>query len=361
MTLITRRNSLAAGAALLVTPATVKAELARTESVRNTTDPVLHWLRISNLAITRLLDLDLAGRSQMTFMRGHMSETVMYTGSQEYFSKFYTKVGKEFVQYDDYSFVLHHCLRILYVPWKEEVDLLRTGPFGAALNSVGGSLPEMREKPTVPNRRPGAVKANWYSEVYESLSKGSQPVQKGAKNEVLTPEQCVLGGEEGLDLIWASFLVYACDVWAREISLMWELVGSAIAARKNVEQMSKADLAKAVAAKPEEYKSSSLEFTKMFSVWQDYHAGTVAVHDPMFDKIVKGLGGWLTSLTPDLGTWTIKPIMKDEMYGEVASTILAMRGTPTTVKLPEMKYWRSLPQYTPASNKIGAPGMPPFA
>jgi hypothetical protein len=360
MTMITRRNSLAAGAALLVTPSTVRAELARTESARDKSDPILHWLRVSNLAMTRLLDLDVAGRSQMTFMRGHMSETVEYTGAQEYFSKFYTKVGKEFVQYDDYSFVLHHCLRVLYVPWREEIDLLRTGPLGASLKSIGGALPDMRERPTVPNRRPGAVKANWYSEVYEALSKNTVPVQKGAKNEILPPEKCVLSGQEGLDLIWASFLVYACDVWAREIPLMWELVGSAIAARKNIEQMSKADLAKAVAANTEAYKSSSLEFTQWFSVWQDYHAETVAVHDPMFDKIVHGLGGWLTSLTPDLGAWTIKPIMKDEMYGEVAATILAMRGTPTTVKLPEMKYWR-VAHFAPPSNKIGAQGMPPFA
>jgi hypothetical protein len=72
-----------------------------------------------------------------------------------------------------------------------------------------------------------------------------------------------------------------------------------------------------------------------------------------------GVASWLKSLTADLGTWTIKPIMKDEMYGEVASTILLLRGTPTSVKLPEMKYWRTL-QFAPPSNKMGAPGMPPF-
>jgi hypothetical protein len=285
---------------------------------------------------------------------------VQYTGAQEYFTKFYTRVGKEFLQYDDYSFVLHHCLRVMYVPWKEEIDLLRTGPLGIAIKGVGGQLPEMREKPTAPGRRPGAVKANWYSDVYESLSKGEKPVEKGVRNVAMRPEECVLSGEQGLDLIWASFLVYACDVWARQVPLMWELVGSAIAARKVVDQMSKTDLAKAIAAHAEEYKASSLELTTLFTVWQDYHSETVAIHDPMFDKIVRGLGAWAGSLTQEPEAWTIKPIMKDEMYGEVASTILAMRGTPTPVKLPEMKYWRAL-HFAPLSNRIGAPGMPPFA
>jgi hypothetical protein len=353
MPMITRRKSLVASAALLVPTSTIRAEGAMTS------DPILRWLLVSSLAVNRLLDLDLAGRSQMTFMRGHMFETVEYTDTQAYFNKFYTRVGKEFLQFDDYSFVLHHCLRVLYTPWKEETDLLRAGLLGRALRSVGGQLPEMRERPTAPTRRPGAVKANWYSEVYEALSKGSEPVQKGVKNEPLRQDQCILSGEAGLDLIWAAFLVYACDTWARQIPLMWELVGSSIAARRLVDQMSKGDMEKAIAARPEEYRNSSLEYTKLFSAWQDYHAGSVDVHDPMFDKIVRGLGSWLKSLTPDLDAWTIKPIMKDEMYGEVASTILSMRGTPTSVKLPEMKYWRAL-HFAPPSNKIGAPGMPPF-
>ncbi|WP_315831876.1 hypothetical protein [Bradyrhizobium prioriisuperbiae] len=355
MPMITRRNSLAAGAALLVAPNAVGAEPAR-----DTSDPALRWLRVSNLAMTRLLDLDLAGRSQMTFMRGHMSEIVQYTDAQAYFNRFYTSVGKEFLQFDDYSFVLHHCLRVLYVPWREEIELLRTGLLGSTLGNVGGRLPDMRERPTAPTRRPGAVKANWYSEVYEALSKGVRPVEKGARNEAIKPDKCVLSGSEGLDLIWASFLVYGCDVWARQIPLMWELVGSAISARRAVDQMPKSDLQKAIAARADEYTRESQEFTRLFLAWQDYHSGTVAVHDPMFDKIVRGLGAWLQSLTTDLDSWTIKPIMKDEMYGEVASTVLAMRGTPTSVKLPEMKYWRVL-QFTPPSNKIGAPGMPPFA
>jgi hypothetical protein len=218
----------------------------------------------------------------------------------------------------------------------------------------------MRERPTAPGRRPGAVKANWYDEVYVSLSKGAQPVEKGARNEALRADQCVLSGPEGLDLIWASFLVYGCDVWARQIPLMWELVSSAIVARRAIDQMSKGDLQKAVAAKADDYKRCSLEFTKLFSTWQDYHSDTVAIHDPMFDKIVRGLGSWLQSLSKDLDSWTIKPIMKDEMYGEVATAILAMRGTPTSVKMPDMKYWRVL-HFAPPSNKIGAPGMPPFA
>ena len=354
MPALTRRNSLLAGAALLAAPSAAKAEAACA-----TSDPVLHWLRVSSLAVNRLMDLDLAGRSQMAFMRGHMAEIMQGTKAQDYFDKFYTRVGKEFLQFDDYSFVLHHCLRVLYVPWREEIDLLRAGPLGQALKSVGGQLPEMRERPTAPDRRPGAVKANWYGEVYEALSKNSLPVEQGARNAVLRPDECVLNGPEGLDLIWASFLVYACDTWSRQIPLTWELVGSSIATRKIVDQMSKSDVEKAVAARPEDYRNSSLRFANLFSAWQNDHAETVGIHDPMFDRVVRGLGSWLKSLTKDLDAWTINPIMKDELYGEVASTILLLRGTPTPVRLPEMKYWRAL-HFAPPSNRIGAPGMPPF-
>jgi hypothetical protein len=191
------------------------------------------------------------------------------------------------------------------------------------------------------------------------LSKGSVPVERGTRNEALRPDECILSGQEGLDLIWAAFLVYGCDMWSRQIPFIWELVGSSIAARRIVDQMSKGDVERALATRAEDYKNSSLEFTRLVSVWQDYHAGTVDIHDPMFDKVGPGIGSWLKSLTKDLGSWTIKPIMKDEMYGEVASTILSLRGTPTSVKFPEMKYWRAL-HFAPPSNKIGALGMPPF-
>ncbi|WP_158811845.1 hypothetical protein [Beijerinckia sp. L45] len=354
MSAITRRTSLAAGAALLAMPSNAMADVAQVAL-----DPVLHWFRVSSLALRRLMDLDVAGRSQMAFMRGHMAEIMKDTKAQAYFDRFYTPVGKEFVQYDDYSFVLHHALRVLYVHWKEENELLRAGPLGAALQGIGGALPDMRERPASPTRRPDAVKANWYAEVYEDLSKGKPPVPKGAQNEALRPDQCVLGGKDGLDLIWASFLVYACDVWARQIPLVWELVGSSIAARKIVDQMSKSDIDRAIAARTDDYKNSSLEYAKLFSDWQNYHADTVDIHDPMFDRVVGGLGSWLKTLTSDLGAWTIKPAMKDEMYGEVAAAVLSLRGTPTAVRLPDMRYWRTL-HFAPRSNRIGAPGMPPF-
>lgn len=356
---ISRRASLMAGATFLAATSAGRTNLTAAETTHIPADPILNWLRVSTLAVNRLLDLDLAGRSQITFMRGHMSEIARYTRVKEYFGDFYTKAGKEFLQFDDYSFVLHHCLRVLYGPWKEEVDLLHGSALWPALKNIGGGLPELRDPPTSPNRGPGAVKANWYSDVYKALSEGSMPVEQGVRNEVLPQSECILSGPEGLDLIWASFLVYGCDVWARQIPPMWELVGSAIAARRTVERMSKGEIEKAVADRPEAYRTYSLEFTRLVETWQAYHAETVDIHDPMLEKSVRGLVSWITSLTDDIASWTIKPIAKDEMYAEVASTILTLRGKPTSVMLQEPRYWRTV-HFAPPSNKDKALGMPPF-
>jgi hypothetical protein len=326
-----------------------------------TNDSILESIRSSTNALRHIMHLDVAGRSMMAFMRGHMVEIHAHQNAKEYYAEFYTSVGKEFIQYDDYSFVLHHCSRFLYLHWKEEIDRLRAGSLGSALNEIGGKLPEMREKPTTPTRRPGAVQGSWYGEVYKELSQGVLPKEHGVRNEVLKPEECVLQGAVGLDLIWAAFLVYACDVWARQIPFMWDLVREAIATRRLIEeQMSKEEVSKVVSARVEEYKVASLNFSKAFADWQEYHAATVDIHDPMFDRSVAGLFEWAGTLTTDFGSWTIKPILKDEMYRELASNILALRGEPTTVKIPDMEYWRKL-QFAPPSNKIGAPGMPPFS
>lgn len=323
-------------------------------------DPISKAVRSSTDALRHIMHLDVAGRSMMAFMRGHMAEIHAHQTSKDYYAEFYTSVGKEFIQYDDYSFVLHHCSRFLYVHWKEEIDRIRTGPLGAALSRIGGKLPEMREKPSTLGRRPGAVQGSWYTEVYEGLASGILPADHGVRNVVLKPEECVLQGPQGLDLIWASFLVYACDVWARQIPFMWDLVREAISIRRLVdERMSRVDVDAVVSANADEYKTASLDFASMFTEWQDYHAATVDIHDPMFDRSVAGLFEWAGTLTSDFGSWTIKPILKDEMYRELASNILALRGTPTSVTIPELEYWRKL-QFAPPSNKIGAPGMPPF-
>jgi hypothetical protein len=325
-----------------------------------TNDAVLHSIRRSTNALTRIMDLDVAGRTMVAFMRGHMAEIHQHQTAEDYFAQFYGSTSKEFVQFDDYGFVLHHCLRFLYMHWKEEVDALRAGPLGEVLTEIGGELPEMRERPSAPTRRPSAVQGSWYGEVYECLEQGVLPNDHGSRNEVVRPKDCVYQGEKGLDLIWGAFLVYACDVWARQIPLMWELVREAIATRRFIqEQMSTGQLAYAVSGRAEEYKTASREFTETFAAWQDYHATTVDMHDPMFDLSVAGLSAWMGSLTADLGSWTIKAILKDEMYRELASNILLLRGSRTTAELPAMNYWRTL-HFAPRSNEIGALGMPPF-
>jgi hypothetical protein len=163
-----------------------------------TNDPLLSSFRSSTEALRHIMHLDVAGRSMMAFMRGHMAEVQEHMTVKEYFTRFYTEVGKEFIQYDDYFFVLHHCSRFLYMHWKEEVEMLRAGPLGAALEHIGARLPEMRDKPTAPTRRPGAVQGSWYDEVYKSLSRGVLPREHGARNEVLKEDECVLQGPKGL-------------------------------------------------------------------------------------------------------------------------------------------------------------------
>jgi hypothetical protein len=154
--------------------------------------------------------------------------------------------------------------------------------------------------------------------------------------------------------------VYACDVWARQIPYMWDLVREAIAARRFIEErLSQDKVGDVVSARSEDFKLAALELSNTFSEWQEYHAATVAIHDPMFDRSVGGLFEWAGPLTPDFGSWVIKAILKDEMYREIASSVLSLRGTPTSAKVPALEYWRKL-QFAPPSNKIGALGMPPF-
>jgi hypothetical protein len=295
----------------------------------------------------------------MTFMRGHMSEILEHQTPHEYFAQFYTATGREFLQYDDYSFVLHHCMRYQFWHWKEELDLVRRGPLGAALERLGAPLPELRSSPVSPTRRPPVAKG-WYDDVYLALEAGVLPEEKGQRNEVLPPEECVLAGEAGLERIWGAFLVYACDLWGRQIPLVWDLVREMIKIRRLIdEQLSAEAIEGMVAADESAFREASRGFAKLTIQWQEYHAATVDIHDPMFDKSVPGLFGWAVTQAPDISIWGIKDITKDEMYREVAATVLKLRGKPTTVELPEPKYWRAL-HFAPDANKVGAPGMPPF-
>lgn len=295
----------------------------------------------------------------ISFMRGHMSEILEHQTSQEYFAQFYTETGREFLQYDDYSFVLHHCMRNQFWHWKEEIDTLRRGPLGAALERVGSALPELRPAPVSPTRRPPIAKG-WYEEVYTALEAGVLPQEHGVRNQVLPPENCILAGEKGRERIWGAFLVYACDLWGRQIPVVWDLVREAIFMRRLVEeQLSPEAIDAMVAADEGAFREASLALTKAAGAWQDYHALTVDIHDPMYDRSVEGLFGWAVTLAPDISVWAIKDIVKDEMFREVAATVLKLRGKPTSAAVPEPTYWRAL-HFAPAANKLGAPGMPPF-
>jgi hypothetical protein len=68
---------------------------------------------------------------------------------------------------------------------------------------------------------------------------------------------------------------------------------------------------------------------------------------------------WAGGLAADITDWRIQEATKDEMYLELAATVLALRGHPVSVDLPEPAYWRRT-QFAPNSIRAGATGMPPF-
>lgn len=114
---------------------------------------LLRPLRAAVGGFQRLADLEISGRTMMTFMRGHMAEARQFQEPYEYFSSFYNRMGREFLQFDDYDFVVHHCVRSQFWHIKEELDLLQGSALGRALRDIGAPLPELTA-PTTPGRRP---------------------------------------------------------------------------------------------------------------------------------------------------------------------------------------------------------------
>ena len=321
-------------------------------------DPILDDLNAAIQALMRLNGLEVAGRTMMTFMRGHMAEVRRDRGAAEYFHNFYDDMGREFLQFDDYDFVVHHCVRYQFWHLKEELDLLREGQLGAALAKLGAPLPEI-QTPTTQGRRP-PIATGWYEDTYRDLEAGRLPGMRGVANEVMPLEACVMRDPMQLDLIWPQFLIWCGETWGRQIVAMWDLLKPIIRMRRLLEErLTEPVLGELTARGGLAYREASQEFVLQYQEWHAFHAATVDVHDPMFDENLEGLFEWAANLAPDISAWGIKDVTKDEMYRELATTVLSLRGQLTAVEIPEFHYWRHT-QFVPDCNRIGARGMPPF-
>ena len=319
---------------------------------------LLSPLRDATAGFQRLADLEVSGRTMMTFMRGHMAEMRTLQEVREYFTAYYGRMGREFLQFDDYGFVVHHCVRYQFWHMKEELDLLGAGALGRALIGIGVPLPKLGT-PTSPGRRP-PIAHGWYEDVYRSLQAGVLPEPRGARNPVMPPEDCVMRRDEQLDLIWPQFLIWCGEAWGRQIVAGWQVLRSLIALRRRVdEQLTAARVDQLVGADEEAHKEASQALSRTYQEWHDFHAGTVDVHDPMYDANREGLFAWAGDLAPDITVWGIKDATKDEMYLELAAGVQALRGQAVSVDLPEPAYWRRT-QFVPDCLRLGAPGMPPF-
>jgi hypothetical protein len=331
---------------------------ARESVPRGAQADMLQRLLAANAGMLRLADLDVSGRTMITFMRGHMSEMRTLLEVREYFAAFYDRMGREFIQYDDYDFVVHHCVRHQFWHMKEELDLLRAGPLGQTLAEIGAPLPELGS-PTRAGRSPLVAKG-WYDEVYRSLASGLLPQPRGVRNPVMPAGDCVMRRPQALDLIWPQFLVWSTEVWGRQIVASWQVLGSLIALRRAVyEQASAGQVEQLVRNDEVAFRAAARALADTYHGWHDFHAVTVDVHDPMYDANRAGMFDWAGGLAADITDWRIQEATKDEMYLELAATVLALRGHPVSVDLPEPAYWRRT-QFAPNSIRAGATGMPPF-
>ena len=304
----------------------------------------------------RLADLELAGRTMVTFMKGHMAEVGRTMPYVEYFRVYYSEMAAEFVQADDDGFVTHHCLRTLYGLWREELARLAAGPLGRALAARDLTLPP-RESAVRPGRRPMA--ASWWDDVVDALASTAPRLDELHGGSVLPPAACVL--HERRELLWAQFLLWSTQTWARQVVVMWQVLRAAIGLRSTLEErLDEVAVTNAISRAPLAYREATDELCSTYAEWRALHASTVDIHDSIpRGEIYGAIGRWLAGFGSVSASWTIKEPMKTEMYREVAVAVAALRGQPVPVSLPPFHYWRHTP-WTPACLRVGAPGLPPF-
>jgi hypothetical protein len=319
---------------------------APTALVSNLTASAAAWRQIA--------DLELAGRAMVTFMRSHMAEMVRNMSALDYFRTYYSDLGREFVQSDDDGFVTHHCLRTLYGVWQEELTALGAGALAPALSSVGVSLPAVASAVS-PGRK--ALAQAWYDDVLGTLASGGSFAPLTG-NIMMLPEECVL--KQKPDLLWVQFLLWSTATWARQIVALWQIVRQTILLRRSIEQLGAKAVKEVVSSSAADFEAAAHALSSAFGDWRTAHVVNVEIHDSMprgeyYGAIFK----WLAGLDPNFGSWTIKEPMKTEMYREVATSIALLRGQPSGVDVPPLRYWRRTP-WTPDCLRVGMTGLPPF-
>jgi hypothetical protein len=335
--------------------ATSQPALPFAASPYNGQEKILAALSALASAWRRLADIELSGRVMVTFMAGHMAEIGQTMTYLEYFERFYTRLAAEFVQADDDGFVTHHCVRTLYGLWQEEMDQLASGPIGRALALQSVVLPPV-ESAVRAGRQPLA--ASWYDDVARDLRADAQTFDAPDGNLVLSPETCVI--RQRSDLLFAQFLIWSTETWARQVVVMWEILRETIALRRLSNGTTEAAIRDILSVAPEAYRAASLSVESAYGEWRVTHLGTVDIHDAIpRDEIYGAIGRWLGGLGPAAATWSIKQPMKTEMYREVAMAVATLRSEPPTVSLPTPQYWRRTP-WTPPCLLPGAAGVPPF-
>jgi hypothetical protein len=330
--------------------------LLATEGVTDAPAMVLASLGALAAGWRRLADLELAGRTMVTFMKGHMAEIGQTMPYVEYFRTYYSDMAAEFVQADDDGFVTHHCARTLFGVWQDELERLAVGPLGVALALRRRTL-LTRKSAVRPGRPPLAV--SWWAEVAAAMGGDAPQLSELSGNSVLTHEACVL--QERPDLLWAQFLLWSTQTWARQVVVMWQVLRETIALRRTIEEHLDAVIIEGVVAStPNACRTAVDDLDSAYHEWRTTHAENVDIHDSIpRGEIYGAIGQWLAGLGPVSATWTIKAPMKTEMYREAAVALAALRGRPMPVSLPRSHYWRRTP-WTPTCLRVGAPDMPPF-
>ena len=334
------------------------SELAlATERTTDANTTVLASLGAVAAGWRRLADLELAGRTMVTFMKGHMAEIGRIMPYIEYFRVHYSDMAAEFVQADDDGFVTHHCARTLFGVWQDELELLAAGPLGNALAVRQRALPT-RKSAVRPGRQPLA--ASWWADVAAAVGADAPQLAELDGNSLLTPEACVL--RDRPELFWTQFLLWSTQTWARQVVVMWQVLRETIALRRLIEERLDALVVEDIVARtPHSYRTAADHVNSAYTEWETLHAENVDIHDSIpRGEIYGAIGRWLSEFGAVSATWTIKVPMKTAMYREVAIAVAALRGRPVPVRLPPYRYWRRTP-WTPDCLRVGAPDLPPFA
>lgn len=300
--------------------------------------------RATNL-VSRLVDLDWAGRAMATSVRAHMCEIAATMGVADYFAKFYGDVAQEFIQLDDEDFAIHHCLRVLYPEWVN-----RSATIDTLLRPEGATSMSLRfGELSAQDRAP--IADVWADVVRSNLRRGVAPSRPSA-NEILPASSCQL--RDRPDLFWGQFLVGIGKIWAQQLVILWDLVWTLQGAHTTL--LNAVDI------------PDRASFGGLLDTWKDYlqrckdyhahHFETVQIHDAIFATYYEESRRWRHSYGSKHESWRILDVMKYELYIEVFSELDGLQPSEGS-RLPRPTYWRRTP-WTPDVIRPGAPGMPPF-